>query len=142
MKKAIITAALILAIMGTVSAQAGWGNWGTVQTMTIEGTLQFQNGNFVIVSGSNVFITPLVARLVGFAEGVVEGARVTAVGAIQGNVLHLTNLTVGGRTYDFAANTGTLAASDFYCCWGWNGGQAGRNNTNWGGMMRHHRGRW
>ena len=147
MKKIILMMAIAILIAGTASAQGwgrGWGPWSTpAETVSLSGTLQVQNGQIVFNSGTTVYFVPEIVRLVGFVEGVREGAQVSVEGMSYGNILHLTRLNVGGRSYDFPAagfaqNNAPGIAPGAWCCLGYGGA--------WGGPGRHHnfrgRGRW
>ena len=101
MKRFFLAAAFILMALGTVSAQTR-GSWPSPeQPITVEGTLQFQNGQIVLNSGTEVYFIPSINRLIGFIDGLREGARVSVEGYAYGNIIHSTKLTVSGRVYDF-----------------------------------------
>ena len=101
MKRFFLTAAIILMVLGTASAQA-WGNWAQpAQSITVEGTLQLQNGQIALNSGTEVYFVPSISRLIGFIDGLREGARVSVEGYVYGNTIHTTKLTIAGRVYDF-----------------------------------------
>ena len=106
MRKIILTLAIAFLLIGTVSAQnwGNWGNWNTPpETVNLEGTLQFQNGQIVLSSGENVYYIPRIRQLVGFVDGLREGARISVDAYVFGNFLHITKLTLGNRSYDFPA---------------------------------------
>ena len=142
MKKFVLLTVIALLAVGAVSAQ-GWP-WASPPappvTVRVEGTLQLQNGHIVLSTGTAVYFVPGLMRYIGFIDGLREGATISAEGFASGNFLQPSKLTIGGREYDFAANTPG---------WGTVGGPAG-----WcpmGGPMRGHhmgsrgqrgRGRW
>jgi len=103
MKKIIFAILIMLALKGTVWSQ-GWG-WNQVpaSTVRLEGSLQLQNGQIALNTGTAVYFVPELRQLVGFVDGLVENARVTVDAYVMGNSLRLTQLTVAGRSYDFAA---------------------------------------
>jgi hypothetical protein len=120
MKKLGFVLAIAFFAIGTASAQ-GWGNWGNVpQLVTVEGTLQLQNGQIVVSSGNTVYYCPVIGRYVGFIDGLKEGSRVTIEGYAVGNVLQPAKLTASGKSYDFLANS-----SGAYDCYGGGGGCGG-----------------
>ena len=101
MKKTILIAIITLLALGTTYAQSR-GNWPSpAQEITVEGTLQFQNGQIVLDSGTSVYFVPAISRFVGFIDGLREGARVSVEGYNYGNSIHATKLTIAGRVYDF-----------------------------------------
>jgi hypothetical protein len=107
MKKIGFALVITLVVIGTAFAQ----NWGVSQSVTVNGTLQLQNGQIVVVSGNTVYYCPTIGRYVGFIDGLKEGASVSVEGYAYGNVLQPTKLTAGGKSYDFPANNN----SDYYC---------------------------
>ena len=101
MKRFLLVAVIILMVLGTASAQ-GWGNFqAPAQPIAVEGTLQLQNGQIAINSGTAVYFVPSISRLIGFIDGLREGARVSVEGYVYGNTIHTTKLTIAGRSYDF-----------------------------------------
>ena len=106
MKKLVFLVVIALLVIGTASAQ-GWG-WvppAPPETVRVDGTLQLQNGHIVLSTGTVVYFVPGLMRYIGFIDGLREGARISAEGFASGNFLQPTKLTIGGREYDFAANT-------------------------------------
>jgi hypothetical protein len=139
---------------GAVSAQM-WGyGWTPPQTVTVEGTLQLQNGQIVLSSGSTVYFIPVLVRYIGFIEGLREGARISVEGYANGSLLQPTKFTIGGKTYDLTAPANTPGAA--YCpyaqncpyggiCGGYCGGSFGRRGAGFGGGPMggwRGRGRW
>jgi len=77
--------------------------------ITVSGKLKLERG-FVAVqtenendSNNSVFIVPSLNRFIGFINGFSEDANVSVEGYRFGNMIHLTKLTIGDRTYDFPA---------------------------------------
>ena len=107
MKKLVFLTVIAILAVGTVTAQ-GWG-WAPppapTQTVRVEGTLQLQSGHIILSTGTDIYYVPGLMHYVGFIDGLREGARISVEGFASGNLLQLTKLTVGGREYDFAANT-------------------------------------
>ena len=122
-----------LAISG-ISAQ----NWGNPQSITIEGTLQLQNGQIAVSTGSAVYFVPELGRYVGFIDGLREGSRVSVAGYAFGNYLQPVQMTLNGKSYDLQANAfgnyGTgynnYGVGGFGPCCGVGGFGAGRSG--WG----------
>ena len=138
MKRIVFLTVIAFLAIGTISAQ-GWGyRWTPPQTVTVEGTLQLQNGQIVLSSGTNVYFVPTLARYIGFIDGLREGARVSVEGYASGNFLEINKLTISGKAYDFSANTNVLAAS--YGCYGYGGGYGCGGYGVASGSSR--RGRW
>jgi hypothetical protein len=114
MKKAVFIIAVALLVFGVAFAQKPDQ---TPQTVTIEGTVQLQNGQFAIASGNTVFYCPRIGRYVGSIDGLKEGSRITVEGYVSGNVLQPVKMTANGRPYVFLANN-----SGGYDCYGYGGG--------------------
>ena len=130
MKKLVFLTAIAFLAIGTVSAQGlPWVPSAPPETVRVEGTLQLQNGHIVLSTGTVAYFVPGLMHYVGFIDGLREGVRVSVEGFASGNFLQPTKLTVGGREYDFAANTPG---------WGPMGGPMawGHHHRGWG-----HRGR-
>ena len=108
-----------LAISG-ISAQ----NWGNSQSITVEGTLQLQNGQIAVSTGNAVYFVPELERYVGFIDGLREGARVSVAGDASGNYLQLVQMTLNGKSYDFQANNFAQGYGRGYCA-GRGGGRGG-----------------
>jgi hypothetical protein len=128
MKKIGFVLVITLVVIGTVFAQ-NWGNRGGLQSVTVNGTLQLQNGQIVVASGNTIYYCPIIGRYVGFIDGLKEGSNVTVEGFAYGNMLQPTKLTADGKSYDFLANNngGYDCYASGYNCYG--GGNCG------GGMM-------
>ena len=74
----------------------------------MSGTLQLVDGQIVVMGGGTTYITRDIQRLVGFIEGLKEGATVKVEGVasaplMNANALFLrvSKLTVGGKDYTF-----------------------------------------
>jgi hypothetical protein len=127
--KAMVMAAVMLLAAGAgtaVFAQSAVNPWG--QTVTVEGTLQLQNGQIVLVSGNTNYFVPMLTRYVGFVDGLKEGAHISVQGYAGGyNMLMPTAFTVNGKSYDVS----TLALGGAGYCGG-TGGRRGRTGCGWG----------
>jgi hypothetical protein len=135
MKKIGFLLVIAFAALGVVSAQ-GWGSpWGGMaQPVTVEGTLQLQNGQIALSTGNAVYFVPALTRYVGFIDGLKEGARVSVSGYASGNVLQAAQITVSGRAYDLLANNfGGYGAG---CGCGYCYGQVSFNSGRGGWGMR------
>jgi hypothetical protein len=69
-------------------------------TVSVTGTLQLQNGYIALVSGDTAYFVPMLMNLAGFIEGLKEGREVSVEGFEYRNFIHLTKLTVDGKSYD------------------------------------------
>ena len=100
MKKVLCVLALAVLVIGAVSAQ-GWG--APAESVRVEGTLQLRNGQIALVAGNAVYFVPVLARYIGFIDGLREGAQVTVEGFVFNNILQPATLSIGGREFDFTA---------------------------------------
>ena len=141
MKKLFFLAVISLLLVGTISAQGwGWTPPAPPESVSVEGTLQLQDGHVVLSTGTAVYYVPGLLRYTGFIDGLREGARITAEGFVYGSFLRVNKLVIGGREYDFAATTppgwGPMGQRH-HREWGPMGG---RPHHGWGPMdQRHHR---
>ncbi|MDR0456462.1 MAG: hypothetical protein LBH20_07255 [Treponema sp.] len=104
MKKIGLVVVIVLLAAGAVFAQR-WGNaWGVSQSITIEGTLQLQNGQIAVSTENAVYFVPVLSQYVGFIDGLKEGSRVSVLGYAWGNVVQATQITINGKSYDFQAS--------------------------------------
>ena len=104
MKKIGLLLVITCLVIGTVFAQnQERERRSPPESITVEGTLQLQNGMIAVKSGENVYYVPMLQRLVGFVEGLKEGNTVTIEGYAGKNFLRPTKLTLSGKSYDFPA---------------------------------------
>ena len=117
MKKLGLLIAISFLTMGTAFAQ----NWGfqQPQSVSVNGTLQLQNGQIVVVNGNTFYYVPTLQRYVGFIDGLREGARISIDGFVNGNFMVPTKLNLNGKTYDFSANTGFASGFGYGGCGGY-----------------------
>ena len=101
MKKIVIVFTIAFLVIGTISAQ-GSGRQKIPEPVKIEGTLQLQNGQFAVASGSNTYYVPMIRRYVGFIDALKEGSNVSFEGYVKGNFLQPVKMTIGGKSYDLA----------------------------------------
>jgi hypothetical protein len=114
MKKFGFLTAVVCLAAGTIFAQ-GWGN--ASQPITVNGTLQLQNGQIAVAGGNAVYFVPSLGRYVGFIEGLKEGAGVSIDGYASGNYLEPSRITINGKSYDLAPNN----LSQGWGGYGWGG---------------------
>jgi len=100
MKKIGFVLLVAFAAIGGISAQ----NRGISRSITVEGTLQLQEGQIAISTGNAVYFVPELGRYVGFIDGLKEGARVSVAGYASGNYLQPVQMTLNGKSYDFQTN--------------------------------------
>jgi hypothetical protein len=117
MKKTLILLLLLTAAAGVSFAQAGGPgsdsrrNRGSgsrdAETTTITGKLELINGNIALKNGDTVFYITGLGRLIGFVDGLKEGAEVRLEGwvfAAPGNPetrgFLVSKLTINGKEYD------------------------------------------
>ena len=115
MKRMALILIATLAVAGVASAQTGpwgypgyWGNQG--QPVKVDGTLVLTNGVIGVQSGGKTYYTPMLGRLVGFVNGLAEGASARLEGYAYPlgyeagySMLAVTKLTVNGKSYDLVA---------------------------------------
>jgi len=131
MKKMGFVLIIAFLAIGTISAQ-NWGNqWGGSQSVTVEGTLQLQNGQIAISTGNAFYFVPEIERYIGFIDGLKEGSHVSIDGYASGNYLQPVQMTFNGKSYDFQVKT-LGAYGDGYgsCCYGTGG--YGARGGGWG----------
>jgi hypothetical protein len=101
MKKIVFAVLIAFAVTGAVFAQ-NWGNpRGMVQSVTVSGTLQLQNGQIAVAQGNTVYFVPILQRYIGFIDGLKEGTAVSISGYVSGNFLQPVQMTLDGKAYDF-----------------------------------------
>ena len=130
MKKPGFVLVIAFVAIGGISAQ----NWGNSQSITIEGTLQLQNGQVAVSTENAVYFVPELGRYVGFIDGLREGARVSVAGYASGNYLQLVQMTLNGKSYDFLTNN--FAQGYGGCGRGYCSGPAGFSGGGRGGWGR------
>ena len=113
MKRSVLFILLILALAAMVSAQ-GWGNrkvpgQQASEDVTISGSMIVANGFPALKSGDVTYFVSGISRLVGFIDGLKEGAQVTIEGQARavsqdGKLKFLSpkKMTLNGKNYDLA----------------------------------------
>lgn len=156
MKKSIIAIALLAGMVAAASAQPMLGRQAgpgygpaaiaaNAPKTTIEGSLALIDGHIGLKSGDTTYYVMGLNRLVGFIDGLKEGAKIKAEGYAvtisadsKLSAFRATSVTVGDRTIDLASSmmgragmmgrggmggrTGRMGGAQ-----GWNNGPAGRS---------------
>jgi hypothetical protein len=111
MKKLAILLMVLLLTVGAFAQDARSNRQQPEQpaTVTVSGTLALANGHIALQSGSDVYYVTGIQRLVGFVDGLKEGAQVSLEGYARpfgrtenAKMLFATKLTIGGKSYDLA----------------------------------------
>ena len=89
--------------IGTAFAQKEEKSRTPPETITVEGTLQLQNGMISVLSGETSFLVPMLNRYIGFIEGLKEGNKISVEGYARKNFLHPSKVIIAGKSYDFPA---------------------------------------
>ena len=83
------------------------------ETVTISGTMVVANGMPALKSGDDTYLVGGVSRLIGFIDGLKEGAQVIVEGTIiavpgRNSLKYLrgAKLTLGGKSYDLSSSSG------------------------------------
>jgi hypothetical protein len=104
--------ALFLSILGAAALlgaqeQPGGGRAGAAETVILSGTLALEQGRIVLKSGEDGYFVAGIRPLVGFVEGLKEGAAVTVEGTALParrnggyRLLHVQKLSLGGKEYE------------------------------------------
>jgi hypothetical protein len=111
MKRMICMLTVISCLAGTLFAQnrgtPGAGNREAPATLTVSGTLELINGNIGLKEGDAAYYVFGLDRLIGFVDGLKEGAAVTLEGRAfpaprQPNfkVLVVSKLSFNGKDYE------------------------------------------
>ena len=124
MKRKILFFLVIVGLAAMVSAQEGSRRERTPtesstsrsrapETVTISGTMVAANGMPALKSGEETYLIGGVSRLVGFVDGLKEGAQVTIEGTVMPvpgrnslKYLRGSKLTLGGKSYDLLPSFG------------------------------------
>ena len=126
MKKLGFVLVIAFVTIGGISAQNG----GNSRSITIEGTLQLQNGQIAVSTENTVYFVPELGHYLGFIDGLKEGARVSVAGYASGNYLQPVQMTLNGKSYDFLTNNFAQSYGCGYCSGPVGSGGGGRGG--WG----------
>ena len=114
MKRNILVIVLMVGFVVLTSAQdreisRDRRNWQAPEPVTISGSMVVAHGGPALKSGDVTYYVSGISRLIGFVDGLREGAQVTVEGvavAVPRNedvkFLRASKLIIGGRTYDLA----------------------------------------
>jgi hypothetical protein len=112
MKRKVLLILFITALAAMASAQ-GWG-WDhhrvpPAETVTVSGRMIVARGFPALESGGTTYMVAGINRLIGFVDGLKEGAQVTIEGLAttvsqdgKTKFLRPSKLTLDGRSYDLA----------------------------------------
>lgn len=124
MKKIIISMIIVLSVANIVSAQNSAPNPSTpqgIQQTSINGKLAFVNGRIAVQDASAVYYASGINQLIGFVDGLKEGAAVTLDGFLfpaspsaGGQFFRTSKLTFNGKTYDISAGQANRMAQNFH----------------------------
>jgi hypothetical protein len=114
LKRNILFIVMILGFAAMVQAQVwgpgwNWRNTPASETVTVTGTMVVAQGMPALKSGDVTYYVSGISQLIGFVDGLKEGAQVTIEGAAitspsDKNVKFLSpsKLTINGKVYDLA----------------------------------------
>ena len=114
MKRKILFVLMILGLAAMVSAQDGEAgrerrSRQAPEPVTVSGSMVVARGIPALKSGDVTYYVSGINRLIGFVDGLKEGAQVSIEGIVipfprneNVKVLHSSKLTVSGKTYDLA----------------------------------------
>jgi hypothetical protein len=139
MKRFGFVLVIVCLTAGTAFAQ----NWGNPQQITVNGSLQLQNGSIAVVSGNITYFVPVLTQYFGFIEGLKEGVQVSIDGFASGNTIRPSKVTLNGKSYDFPVNPQVSynysnCPFGYSCCGLGHHGNGGNRRGGYG----HHSGRW
>jgi hypothetical protein len=112
MKKTLILLLLLIAVAGVTFAQVQGRDFRRsgprdAETSTITGKLELINGNIAVKNGDTVFYVIGLDRLIGFVDGLKEGAEVSLEGWAfaaprngENRSFLVSKLTINGKEYD------------------------------------------
>ncbi|WP_304224664.1 hypothetical protein [Gracilinema caldarium] len=122
MKRILIIVAAGLIAAGSLAAQAVGPGFGpgaaavqtqNLQTVKVDGKLALVNGMIAVQSGGKTYYVGGLNRLIGFIDGLKEGASVklegyaiALPGAPEYQHLRVTKLTFNGKDYDLSNSFG------------------------------------
>ena len=124
MKTKILFVLLAIALVAMIPAQGQEGsgreprtNRPAAETVTVTGSMVVARGVPALKSGDVTYYVTGINSLIGFVDGLREGAQVSVEGRVMANprdetvkYLNATKLTIGGRSYEIAAPSFPLGA--------------------------------
>ncbi|MDR2510616.1 MAG: hypothetical protein LBC77_08240 [Spirochaetaceae bacterium] len=111
MKHRLLFVLFVLGVTFSVSAQ-GWNGGRKVfgqkpENVTVTGVLALTQGHIALKEGDTTYFVGGLGRLVGFVDGLKEGARVTLEGAAISSpndaklkMLRVSKLSINGKEYE------------------------------------------
>ena len=123
MKRKILFAMMILGLAAMVQAQVwgpGWNRRNTpaAETVTVSGTMIVAQGMPALKSGDVTYFVSGISQLIGFIDGLKEGAQVTFEGVATTSpsdknikFLRPSKLIINGKVYDLASPAPALPSS-------------------------------
>ena len=115
MKRKILFTMMILGLAALLQAQVwgpGWNrrNMPAIETVTVSGTMVVAQGMPALKSGEVTYFVSGISQLIGFIDGLKEGAQVTFEGVVttspsDKNIKFLkpSKLTINGRVYELSS---------------------------------------
>jgi len=114
LKRNILFVVIILGFAAMVQAQVWGPGWNrriapAYETVTVSGTMMVANGMPALKSGDVTYFVSGISRLIGFVDGLKEGAQVTIEGRAMTSpsdkntkFLMPSKLIINGKTYDLS----------------------------------------
>ena len=124
MKRIVVFILLVAGLVAMLSAQDGsrrgraptersFSRSSSRETVTISGTMVVANGMPALKSGDDTYFIGGVSSLIGFVDGLKEGAQVTVEGTVitipgRNSLKYLngSKLTLNGKSYDLTPSLG------------------------------------
>jgi hypothetical protein len=107
MKKLLLILAIAVLACGGIFAQTATTAASGDTTIQVSGNLSLVNGRIALKDGGKTYYLEGIQRLVGFVDGLKEGASVTVEGYASPSTvapdyifLRLTKVTFNGKSYD------------------------------------------
>ena len=100
---------------GQAPMDRSFGRMSVGETVTLSGTMVVANGMPALKSGEDTYLLGGIGGLVGFVDGLKEGAQVTVEGTViegetvtfsgrtSNKILQASKLTLNGKSYDLAS---------------------------------------
>jgi len=95
---------------GRSTTEGPSGRSSARETVTVSGTMVVANGMPALKSGEDTYLVIGISNLIGFVDGLKEGAQVTVEGTVMAvprnndlKYLQASKLTLGGKSYDLAS---------------------------------------
>jgi hypothetical protein len=127
MKRKILFSIFLIGLVMMVYSQEREGGWRPrnmpePENVTVSGNLIVAHGMPAIKSGDTTYIVSGISRLIGFVDGLKEGAQVSIEGIAfkmprreDVKILRSGTMNLNGKTYDLAPNLMSQQG------WGWRG---------------------